>query len=158
MPVHLKENTQTGHLSPLGITTKGLALEAQPRPSPLRPAQPSSAWIRPARSQPGLAPPSPAKLFLKIWIRQNKKIKSQSFPPLTHQIKHSKLHCQGGNRNPSAVSLLWPNTAFHLGNARSSVEWEHAFPDMPRMKRVYIDKKASFHWSAARNKERFSSR
>ena len=29
---------------------------------------------------------------------------------------------------------------------------------MPCMKRVYRDKKASFHWSAARNKERFSSR
>ena len=33
-----------------------------------------------------------------------------------------------------------------------------AFPDMPCMKRVYKDKKASVHWSAARNKERFSSR
>ena len=32
------------------------------------------------------------------------------------------------------------------------------FPDMPCMKRVYRDRKASFHWSAARNKERFSSR
>ena len=32
------------------------------------------------------------------------------------------------------------------------------FPDMPCMKRVYKEKKASFHWSAARNKERFSSR
>ena len=32
------------------------------------------------------------------------------------------------------------------------------FPDMPCMKRVYRDKKASVHWSAARNKERFSSR
>ena len=29
---------------------------------------------------------------------------------------------------------------------------------MPCMKRVYRDKKALFHWSAARNKERFSSR
>ena len=32
------------------------------------------------------------------------------------------------------------------------------FPDMPCMKRVYKDEKASVHWSAARNKERFSSR
>ena len=32
------------------------------------------------------------------------------------------------------------------------------FPDMPCMKRVYRDKTASFHWSAARNKERVSSR
>ena len=32
------------------------------------------------------------------------------------------------------------------------------FPDMPCMKRVYRDKKASVYWSAARNKERFSSR
>ena len=32
------------------------------------------------------------------------------------------------------------------------------FPDMPCMKRVYIDKKASVHWSAARKKERFSPR
>ena len=32
------------------------------------------------------------------------------------------------------------------------------FPDMPCMKRVYKDKKASFHWSAARKKARFSSR
>ena len=32
------------------------------------------------------------------------------------------------------------------------------FPDMPCMKRVYTDKKASVHWSAARKKERFSSR
>ena len=40
------------------------------------------------------------------------------------------------------------------------VDWflESLFPDMPCMKRVYRDKKASFHWSAARNKERFSSR
>ena len=30
------------------------------------------------------------------------------------------------------------------------------FPDMPRMKRVYRDKKASVHWSADRNKERIS--
>ena len=30
------------------------------------------------------------------------------------------------------------------------------FPDMPCMKRVYRDKKATFHWSAARKKERFS--
>ena len=29
---------------------------------------------------------------------------------------------------------------------------------MPCMNRVYRDKKASVHWSAARNKERFSSR
>ena len=29
---------------------------------------------------------------------------------------------------------------------------------MTCMKRVYRDKKASFHWSAARKKERFSSR
>ena len=29
------------------------------------------------------------------------------------------------------------------------------FPDMPSMKRVNRDKKATFHWSAARNKERF---
>ena len=32
------------------------------------------------------------------------------------------------------------------------------FQDMPCMKRVYRDKKASFHWSAARKKKRFSSR
>ena len=32
------------------------------------------------------------------------------------------------------------------------------FPDIPCMKRVYKEKKASFNWSAARNKERFSSR
>ena len=32
------------------------------------------------------------------------------------------------------------------------------FPDMPCMKRVYRDKKASVHWSAARKKPRFSSR
>ena len=31
------------------------------------------------------------------------------------------------------------------------------FRDMPCMKRVYRDKKASVHWSAARKKERFSS-
>ena len=34
----------------------------------------------------------------------------------------------------------------------------YLFPDMPCMKRVYRDKKASVHWSAARKKERFSSR
>ena len=32
------------------------------------------------------------------------------------------------------------------------------FPDMPCMKRVHRDKKASVHWLAARTKERFSSR
>ena len=32
------------------------------------------------------------------------------------------------------------------------------FPDMLCMRRVYRDKKASAHWSAAKNKERFSSR
>ena len=32
------------------------------------------------------------------------------------------------------------------------------FPDMPCMKRVYKDKKAPVHWSAAMKKERFSSR
>ena len=32
------------------------------------------------------------------------------------------------------------------------------FPDMPCVKRVYRNKKTSFHWSAARKKERFSSR
>ena len=32
------------------------------------------------------------------------------------------------------------------------------FPDMPCMKRVYRGKKASVHWSAARNEERPSSR
>ena len=32
------------------------------------------------------------------------------------------------------------------------------FPNMPCMKTVYWDKKASIHWSAARNTERFSSR
>ena len=32
------------------------------------------------------------------------------------------------------------------------------FPDMPCMKRVYRDKKAALHWSAARTKERSSSR
>ena len=32
------------------------------------------------------------------------------------------------------------------------------FPDMPCMRRVYRDKLASVHWSAARKKERFSSR
>ena len=32
------------------------------------------------------------------------------------------------------------------------------FPDMPCMKRVYRDKKASVHSSASRNEERFSSR
>ena len=35
---------------------------------------------------------------------------------------------------------------------------ESDFPDMPCMKRLYRDKKASFHWSAAKNKECFSSR
>ena len=37
--------------------------------------------------------------------------------------------------------------------------WDHAklFPDMPCMKRLYRDKSASVHWSAARNEERFSS-
>ena len=29
---------------------------------------------------------------------------------------------------------------------------------MPCMKRIYRDKKVAVHWSAARNKERFSSR
>ena len=32
------------------------------------------------------------------------------------------------------------------------------FPDMPCMKRICRDKKASVHWSAARKKERLSSR
>ena len=32
------------------------------------------------------------------------------------------------------------------------------FPDMPCMKRVYRDKLASVHWSAARNEERSRSR
>ena len=32
------------------------------------------------------------------------------------------------------------------------------FPDMHCMRRVYRDKKASVHWSAARKKERFSYR
>ena len=32
------------------------------------------------------------------------------------------------------------------------------FPDMPCMKKDYRYKKASVHWSAAREKERFSSR
>ena len=32
------------------------------------------------------------------------------------------------------------------------------FPDMPCMKRVYRDKQALFHCSAARNKAHFSSR
>ena len=32
------------------------------------------------------------------------------------------------------------------------------FPDMPCMKRVYRDKKASVHWSGARNEERSHSR
>ena len=35
---------------------------------------------------------------------------------------------------------------------------ERFFPDMPCMKKIYRDKNASVHWSAARNKERFSSR
>ena len=34
----------------------------------------------------------------------------------------------------------------------------YIFPDMPCVKRVYRDSKASVHWSAARNEERFSSR
>ena len=32
------------------------------------------------------------------------------------------------------------------------------FADMPYMERFYRDKKTSVHWSATRNKERFSSR
>ena len=35
---------------------------------------------------------------------------------------------------------------------------DNLFPDMPCMKRVYKHKKAPVHQSAARNKERFSSR
>ena len=46
----------------------------------------------------------------------------------------------------------WPGGVYWTGG--SGVK----FPDMPCMKRVYRDKRASVHWSAARNKERFSSR
>ena len=42
---------------------------------------------------------------------------------------------------------------FVLAKSRAEV-----FPDMLCMRRVYRDKKASAHWSAAKNKERFSSR
>ena len=35
---------------------------------------------------------------------------------------------------------------------------EIKFPDMPSMRRVHRDEKTLFHWSAARNKERFSPR
>ena len=45
-----------------------------------------------------------------------------------------------------------------LINRGSTGRFVFLFPDMPCMKRVYRDKKASFHCSAARNKERFSSR
>ena len=44
------------------------------------------------------------------------------------------------------------------GNRSSTTAFVPPFPDMPCMKRVYRDEKALFHWSAARNKERFSPR
>ena len=47
---------------------------------------------------------------------------------------------------------------FVLLGRRSGDVSSMLFLDMPCMKRVYSDKKASVHWSAARKKERFSSR
>ena len=47
---------------------------------------------------------------------------------------------------------------FVLLESRSGDLSSMLFPDMPCMKKVYRDKKASVHWSAARKKERFSSR
>ena len=55
----------------------------------------------------------------------------------------------------NCISRLFSNVfASRLINfdSRTCLAW------MPCMKRVYKDKKASVHWSAVRNKERFSSR
>ena len=56
------------------------------------------------------------------------------------------LALSGGAQHPGAM-------VFRLGIQRFVL-----FPDMPCMKRVYRDKKASAHWSAARNEERSRSR
>ena len=62
-------------------------------------------------------------------------------------------HLFEAQRKPKTVSRE-NNGSIPLPSGSNS-NW---FPDMPCMKRVYRDKIASFHWSAARNKERFSSR
>ena len=43
-------------------------------------------------------------------------------------------------------------------NTADNLKFNSELPDMSCMKKVYTDKKALFHWSAARKKERFSSR
>ena len=58
----------------------------------------------------------------------------------------------------STSTKLWRRLFLIPTTARLERPSRLGFPDMPCMKRVYRDKKASFHWSAARNKERFSSR
>ena len=55
-------------------------------------------------------------------------------------LKVPRMHCRSTTGQPLCLLFL-----------------RFKFPDMPCMKRVYRDKKASVHWSAARTKERFSS-
>ena len=71
--------------------------------------------------------------------------KQQIIPISERQVK---LH---GHLVRADEGDLMKKTMYQDGTRRS-------FPDMPCMKRDYKDKKATAHWSAARNKERFSSR
>ena len=60
-------------------------------------------------------------------------------------------------RSPTTIEEL-ESTVRIESDGVVAEEMVREFPDMPGMKRVYRDKKASFHRSAARNIERFSSR
>ena len=62
-----------------------------------------------------------------------------------------------GRRSPSAP---WCDLRIDLQGRKSGCKskLQENFPDMPRMKKAYRNKKASAHWSATRNEERPSSR
>ena len=68
--------------------------------------------------------------------------------------KANNFHEPSRLLNGSAKDFVIPNgSSAPNGSVKLRI-----FPDIPCMKNVYRDKKASVHWPAARKKERFSSR
>ena len=79
----------------------------------------------------------------------------------TVPLKPSKKRRFNGSPEAQTSEILCKPTKeqnHRLTGGLSPVFITSSFPDMPCMKRVYMDKNASFHWSAARNKARFSFR
>ena len=100
-----------------------------------RPAAPLCASTRPARCMSG------------FWIRQVEYGRFVVLPVPKIIDRRFFVFFSSGSQD----QIVFQRNALHKRIYRDKI------PDMHCMTRVYRDKQASVHWSAARNKERFSS-